>query len=107
MSGSREKQLRKLEREQNPEAYKKKKKSQGLSRGKKVAITVISCVICVLLIGGIIAAVFMQSGGFTRMVTAVKVGDYSLSAADYNYYYYGSYNSFVNQYGQSLSTFWA
>ena len=77
MSGSREKQLRKLEREQNPEAYKKKKKSQGLSRGKKVAITVISCVICVLLIGGIIAAVFMQSGGFTRMVTAVKVGDYS------------------------------
>ena len=105
MSGSREKQLRKLEREQNPEAYKKKKKSQGMSKGKKIAITVISCVICVLFIGGIIAAVFLQSGGFTRMVTAVKVGDYSLSAADYNYYYYGSYNSFVNQYGQSLSSF--
>ena len=50
MSGSREKQLRKLEREQNPEAYKKKKKSQGMSKGKKIAITVISCVICVLFI---------------------------------------------------------
>lgn len=105
MSGSREKQLRKLEREQNPEAYKKKNANQGLSKGKKIAITVISCVICLLLIGGIATAVFLQSGGFTRMVTAVKVGDYSLSAADYNYYYYGSFNRFVNQYGQSLSTF--
>ena len=106
MSGSREKQLRKLEREQNPEAYqKKKKKQQGLSKGKKIAITVISCVVCVLLIGGIITAVFMQSGGFTRMVTAAKVGDYSLSAADYNYYYYGAYQNFVSQNQSYLSMY--
>ena len=60
-------------------------------------------------IGGVVIAVLvlvivvLNTNLFYTVFPAVKVGDESFTAAEYNYFYYTGYNNFMNTYGDYAS----
>lgn len=95
MSASREKRLRKAT--ENTAAAPKAPAKKGMSKSAKWLIGIVCAVIAVALI--IVSVVFNTSWPNTHL-TAATIGDYTLTAADFNYYYRSAYSALSSQYGE-------
>lgn len=97
MSGSDAKRKRKEEKEINAGLNKRQiKEQEELAKQKKAKKR--ACII-VPIVAVVLVFIFIMSSSlpYTKL-TAVKIGDNSFSAADFNYYYQTVYNNFKNMY---------
>jgi len=95
MSASREKHIRKSVERTLPEHSAK---TSGLSKTAKMAIGIACAVVLVVLC--CVSLVLGSNWPHTHF-TAATVGDYELTAADFNYYYQQAYNDMANSLGDS------
>jgi len=91
MGASQERKKRRLAKEAEVAVIKEEpKKSKGI--GKVIAI-VAGVLVFALLIG---AATYFTSDYFYQNTTAIRVGDTEYSIADFNYYYWRSYQNYYD-----------
>lgn len=106
MSASQEKKRRRDQREEGTEKRQVQKKQNYVQRKRNRRIGAIAGAVAAVLI---VFIVVVNSNLFYRYVTAVKVGDESFTAADFNYYYFSSYYNYytnaVETYGDYYSYF--
>ena len=109
MSASSKKKLRKeqnaallTEKQQNEQKEAKKLKAYTLT------FVVIMAVVLVLSVGTMAVTAYINSGITERGAEAVKIGDYTLSNADLNFYYVDAvneqYSEWYNTYSDSTAT---
>jgi len=99
MSASQEKKVRKQLREEgldkNQIAQQKAEKAlKRKHRNTSIFVTIVAVII--------VGLITWSSNLFYTNFTALKVGDQSYTAAEYNFFYKTTYNNFVNQYGSYL-----
>lgn len=106
MSASQEKKRRREQREEGVEKRQVQKKQSYFQRKRSMRIRAIAGAVAAVLI---VLIVVVNSSLFYRHVTAVKIGNESFSAADFNYYYNTSYFNYytnvVNTYGSDLAAY--
>lgn len=102
MSASKEKKLR---REQREEGVEKRQVAQRDYAAKKKRSRIITTVVSIVVVVAIIAVIVLNSNLFYTKVAAVTIGDESYTAAEFNYYYFNAYYNMVNSYGSYLSYF--
>lgn len=91
------------ERKKQLAKAKKVKAGKGVKpKTKRLIGKVIGCIIAVAVLLGIVFLVCYSAGVPQRMSTVLKVGDQKISAAEYNYFYKTSIESFLNQYSNML-----
>lgn len=99
MSASKQKKLRKQQREEgvdkrlNAKLKEEKKKARS-----KRTYTIVGIIVVVLAI----AILFTNSSLFYRTVTGATVGEESYSVAEYRYYYHTTYINYLTQYQDML-----
>lgn len=100
MSASQQKKVRQDLREKGLEKHQlaQKKIEKAEKRHTKIKATVSIIVVVIILVAGFIASNLAYS-----IFPAVKVGDVSYTAAQYNFFYNYTINSFLNQYSSYLS----
>ena len=100
MSASTQKKIRQEQRAQGIEKRQvaQQKAEKAAKRSSRIKATV-----WIVVVAALAAALLASSGFFYNHFTAVKVGDVSYSAAEYNFFYKSYVNNFVNQYGSYLS----
>ena len=102
MSASQQKKLRQQQREEGTEkhqiAQQKLEKAQKRSTNRKTAGGIVAAVIILVIIA-------LSTNLFYSNFTAVKIGDESYTAAEYNFFYNSYIQNFENQYGQYLQMF--
>ena len=104
MSASKQKKERREARAQGTDKQTLRAQEQAAAAAaKRRRTTVIAAVVIVivLLLAGL-GVVFGSSGTY-RSVAAAQVGEQTLSAAEYNYYYVSVRNDYLQQYNQILS----
>ncbi len=102
MSASKEKKLR---REQREEGVEKRQVAQRDYAAKKKRNKIITTVVSIVVVVAIIAVIILNSNLFYTKVAAVTIGDESYTAAEFNYYYYNEYYQMVMTYGDYMSYF--
>lgn len=102
MSASREKQVRREQREQGTE--KRQVAQKDYVKQKKRNRTITSIVAAVVVIA-LLAVIVLNSNLFYTQMTAVRIGNENYTASEFNYYYYTSYYSFASMYGDMISYF--
>ena len=102
MSASKEKKLR---REQREEGVEKRQVAQKDYAASKKRSRIITTVVSIVVVVAIIAVIVLNSSLFYTKVAAVRIGDESYTAAEFNYYYFNEYYNMVNTYGSYLSYF--
>ncbi len=102
MSASKEKKLRREQREEGVE--KRQVAQKDYAAGKKRS-RIITTVVSIVVVVAIIAVIVLNSSLFYTKVAAVRIGDESYTAAEFNYYYFNEYYNMVNTYGNYLSYF--
>lgn len=95
MSASKQKKIRK---EQEDERISAQRKEEQKNKRKSIRNTIIGVIVAVV----IIAILVLNSNLFYRHFTAVTVGDESYTAAELNFFYNSTYNSYVQNYGSML-----
>lgn len=93
MGASQEKKKRRLEKEAEATAVIAKQAAPKKKKGISTAVIIICVVIFALLVG---VASYFTSNYFYQNTVAVRVGDTEYSIADFNYYYWRSYQSYYN-----------
>ena len=83
-------------------AFKKKKQKRQTPTWVYTAAVVL---VLVLLVGVLAGSMVSNSGMFLRATDIVESENYSVDAAMLSYYFYGYYNSFLNQFGSYASYF--
>lgn len=102
MSASKEKQLR---REQREEGVEKRQVAQKDQAAKDKRSRLITRIVAIVLVLAIVAVVLLNTSLFYTKVSAVTIGDESYSAAEFNYYYFNAYYQMYNTYGSALAYF--
>ena len=102
MSASREKQLR---REQRAEGTEKRQVAKKNTARKTKRNRVIGTIVAIVVVIALIAVIILNSNFFYTQATALRIADESYTTAEFNYYYFNSYYSFANSYGDYLSYF--
>lgn len=110
MANSTEKTKAEIYREERKRRLaKQKKKMQKMTpqkaKRKKVVKRVILSFVAVVLVLVLSAGIVFATGIPNRYLTAMTVGDHNITVAEYNFYYYTSYQSFLSQYGEYASMF--
>jgi hypothetical protein len=90
MSASREKKLRKVEKDL--QALNKSQKSIESGKWQRNTAIAVSAIILAM----VIFFVVLASGVIQRFTTAVTVGTEKISVAEYNFYLYSNVNSYIN-----------
>ena len=100
MSASTQKKIRQEQRVQGVEKRQvaQQKAEKAAKRASHVKLTAWIVVLAIIAV-----ALLISSGLFYSHFTALKVGDKSYSAAEYNFFYKSYVNNFVNQNSQYLS----
>ena len=100
MSASTQKKIRQQEREQGVEKHQlaQQKAEKAAKRASRVKLT--SWIVVIVILA---AALLISSGFYYSHFTALKAGDVSYSAAEYNFFYKSYVNNFVTQNSQYLS----
>jgi len=102
MSASQQKKLRQQQREDGTEKrqieQQKVEKAKKRTATRKTSIGIVAAVIILLIIA-------LSSNLFYSNFTAVKIGDESYTAAEYNFFYNSYIQNFESQYGQYLTMF--
>ncbi len=100
MSASMQKRIRNDQRNDGPDKKAIAQQESELKAKKFKRNCIIAVVVIVLVLA---ASLFINSNYFFTKATAVQVGDTSYTAAEFNYYYRNSYNTFAQNYGDYLS----
>lgn len=84
-------------------AQRRQEAAKAQQRNKKRSSTVfndlfwkrlLAVVVALVVVVGVFALIFPQTGWSRRVVSAVTIGDEKVSVAEYSYYYRGAYNSY-------------
>lgn len=81
-----------------------KSAAPAMSKKTKIIIAITAVVVVLALVASVVLSVMQSTGYFLRYKDAYQIGDETLSVADYNYYYYTSYNNFLNTYDEETLT---
>jgi len=99
MSGSREKEQRKLGKNSPQPVEKKKLKEQFADRQTQI----LTAVIAVVLVFAVVMSLFQTIVSSGQKIAAVKIGNEKVYAHEINYFYIATYSTFISQYGDYLS----
>lgn len=88
MSGSKDKRTRKEQKDQGLDLRGMKEKQEEKANKRNKVYAIVFGIAFVILAA---AVLFLNSGIFSRMVTAVEVNGHSYSVVEYDYYYYSAY----------------
>lgn len=100
MGASQEKKARKALREDGKDKRQiaQQKAEEALKRRHRTETGV-----SIFVVVAIAAIIFISSNLLYTNFSAVKIGDQSYTAAEYNFFYKTTYNNFVSQYGDYIS----
>ncbi len=97
MSGSKQKEIRRQQREEGVEKHQVARKEAFQKEKKhKITITVVSIVAALL----VVVLVLFSSNLFYHNFDAVKIGDTTYNASELSFFYRSSYSNFMQTYGQ-------
>ena len=100
MSASTQKKIR---LEQRAQGIEKRQIAQQTAEKAAKRTSHIKLAVWIIVIAILAAVLLVSSGFFYNHFTALKVGDTSYSAAEYNFFYKAYVSNFVNQNSQYLS----
>ncbi len=99
MSASQKKKLR---NEQNTAQMTEKQIAEQKEAKKLHMYTAIFSIAIALMLCVVIVTTVVESGFIQRRTTAATVGEYEISAPEFNYYYVDTINDFQKSWGQSI-----
>lgn len=89
-----------IRREHENEAQNAPKQKQSNSKAWKIFGRVVAVVVCLLVVGGAAWGIIFTTGVLQRGLTAVTVGDFKVSALEFNMYYTDILSNLMNTYAQ-------
>lgn len=89
-----------MSRKINNSGGTKKQEQQAKKQRQNRQITIFAVVLGVLIVIGILAALFFQSGAPVRILPAVTIDGKGYKLSEFNYYYYAYYNSYLDEHSE-------